>query len=171
MRVNQAEALECAARAYPLLADLPPNFLTKLLEIAEERKFTRNEIIFGEGGKSECLFLIASGSVALETITGSQKVIIQTLSAGDAMGWSALNRTAKTHFQARALSPVRAIAFDGAKLSVALECDPHLGFEVMKRLLALVTERLDYTRMQLIDTHRRSGAGRRIGNGPRIAVR
>ncbi|MBV9225470.1 MAG: hypothetical protein JOY85_15670 [Acidobacteriaceae bacterium] len=82
-----------------------------------------------------------------------------------------MNRKAKTHFQARTLSHVRAIAFDGAKISVALECDPHLGYEVMKCLLALVTERLDHTRMQLIDTHRRSGAGRRIGDGPRIALR
>jgi hypothetical protein len=69
------------------------------------------------------------------------------------LGWSALSGAAKTHFQARALSPIQTIAFDGAKLSVALEYDNGLGYEIMKRLLALVSERLD---LYQDATHRRA---------------
>ena len=135
MRANRIEELERATAAYPLLADLRPEHLAKLLEIAEERSFDKGEIIFGEGARSECLFLIASGKIALEVVAG-QRIVVQTLGPGDAMGWSALTGTAKTHFQARALSPAQAIAFDGAKLSVAFEYDSALGYEMMKRLFA-----------------------------------
>ncbi|MBV8550603.1 MAG: cyclic nucleotide-binding domain-containing protein [Acidobacteriaceae bacterium] len=158
--MNRIEELARAAEAYPLLADLRPEHLAKLVEIAEERSFEQDEIIFGEGATSECLFLIASGKIALETIAGGKRIVIQTLSAGDAMGWSALTHSAKTHFQARALSHVQTIAFEGAKLAVACEYDPVLGYEIMKRLLALVTERLDHTRMQVVDMYGKRAAAR-----------
>lgn len=153
MRLNTIEELEHASQDYPLLAGLKPEYLMKLFEIAEERSFGANEVIFGEGAQSTYLFLIASGEIALEIFTAGKRIVVQTLGAGDAMGWSALTEAAKTHFQARALSPVRAIAFDGDQLFIAFEYDNSLGYEMMKRLLQLVTERLDYTRMQLIDMY------------------
>ena len=153
MRVNRIEELERAAQTYPLFADLPPEQLSKLLAVAEERSFDDGEIIFVEGARSECLFLIASGKIALEVAASGQKIVVQTLGPGDAMGWSALTGMATTHFQARALSGVQTVAFDGANLVAAFEYDNTLGYEMMKRLLALVTERLDHTRMQLIDMY------------------
>lgn len=159
MRANHIKELERAAEAYPLLADLAPEHLSKLLAIAEGRSFQQGEIIFGEGARSERLFLIASGKIALEVVGGGQRIVVQTLGPGDAMGWSALTKTATTHFQARALSHVQTIAFDEAKLSVAFKHDNALGYEMMKRLLALVTERLDHSRMQLIDMYGKKSGG------------
>lgn len=65
------------------------------------------------------------------------------------MGWSALSADSHTHFQARALSPVTTVAFPSARIREACDRDPSMGFAVMKRLLDVVTERLDATRMQL----------------------
>lgn len=158
MRANRIEELTRSAEKYPLLADLPPEHIPKLLAIAEERWFEENEIIFTEGAGSERLFLIASGRIALETTAGTQKIVIQTLGAGDTMGWSALTETATTHFQARALTRVQTIAFDGSVLSRAFGEDHDLGYEILKRLLALVTERLEHTRMQLVDFYARRTA-------------
>jgi CRP/FNR family transcriptional regulator, cyclic AMP receptor protein len=154
MKVNRIEELE-RAEAYPLLAGLPPQYLQTLLATAEERSFEPREVIFDENARSEFLFLITSGEIALEILAGGQRITVQTLAAGDAMGWSALTGAAKTHFQARALSPVQTIAFDGAKLSVAFEYDNGLGYEMMKRLFRLVIERLDHTRMQIVDLYGR----------------
>jgi CRP/FNR family transcriptional regulator, cyclic AMP receptor protein len=96
----------------------------------------------------------------LEVVSSGKRIIVQTLGRGEAMGWSALTGTAKTHFQARALSHTQTIAFDGIKLSVLFEYDKSLGYEIIKRLLALVTERLDHSRMQLIDIYGpQSGVG------------
>jgi CRP-like cAMP-binding protein len=159
--MKRAEELERAAEAYPLLAGLAPEHLANLLEIAEERHFDKDEIIFREGTKSEYLFLITSGTVGLEIAAGGKRILVQTLGSGDAMGWSALAEQAKTHFQARPLSRVRAIAFNCARLAIAFQGDPNLGYEIMKRLLELATERLDHTRMQAIDMYRNPGAAYR----------
>jgi CRP-like cAMP-binding protein len=160
MRANRIDELARTTEKYPLLADLPADYLPKLLEIAEERWFEENEIIFPEGARSKYLFLIASGRIALETMAGGQRIVIQTLGAGDTMGWSALTETTTTHFQARALTHVQTIALDGTALSVVFEENHSLGYEMMKRLLPLVTERLDHTRMQLIDMYGKRAAKR-----------
>ncbi len=68
---------------------------------------------------------------------------------GDAMGWSALTAGARTHFQARAVSNISALAFRGDEVNAAFDRDPAMGYAFMKRLLELVSERLDAMRMRL----------------------
>jgi CRP-like cAMP-binding protein len=105
-------------------------------------------------------YLILDGSVALEIITARHPVLLQTLHAGDAMGWSALLDAGGTHFEARALTPARALVFQGAKLRETCDQDPAFGYRMMKALLFLLTERLDVTRMQLLDMYSTPGAVR-----------
>jgi CRP/FNR family transcriptional regulator, cyclic AMP receptor protein len=136
-------------RAYQLLSGLEPEQLRKLLPLAEEKHFDSGQILFHEGDRSSYLYLIVSGEVALETTKGRGTVRVQTLHCGEAMGWSALSADSHTHFQARALSPVTTVAFPSARIREACDRDPSMGFAVMKRLLDVVTERLDATRMQL----------------------
>jgi CRP-like cAMP-binding protein len=136
------------AHAYRVLADLEPSQLRKLLPFAEEKEFARDTIIFPEGAKSSFLYLIVSGEVALDRGVDHYTVRIQTLRSGDAMGWSALTSDARTHFQARALTPVSTVAFGGDRLLAACDEDPRMGYALLKRLLELVTERLDRTRLQ-----------------------
>ncbi len=52
-------------------------------------------------------------------------------------------------FQARALTPVTLLTFDGEFLRRKCEDDPLFGYVLMKRLLLLVSERLDVVRGQL----------------------
>ena len=136
-------------RAYQLLSGLDPEQLRKLLPLAEEKHFDSGQILFHEGDRSSYLYLIVSGEVALETTKGRGTIRVQTLHSGEAMGWSALSADSHTHFQARALSPVTTVAFPSARIREACDRDPSMGFAVMKRLLDVVTERLDATRMQL----------------------
>jgi len=147
-------------RAYRLLSELDPKQLRKLLPLAEEKHFGTGRLIFREGDKSSFLHLIVSGEVALEMDVNGQAVGVQTLHAGDAMGWSALAAESHTHFQARALSPVSTVAFPGARIREACDQDPEMGYALMKRLLELVTERLDATRMQLVNMHREPESAR-----------
>ena len=99
------------------------------------------------------LHLIVAGDVALEMMAGAQAIPVQTVHAGDAIGWSSLTPGNRTHFQARALSAVDTVAFPGDRLKAACERDPAMGYALMKQLLELVTERLDAARMQLVDIY------------------
>jgi CRP/FNR family transcriptional regulator, cyclic AMP receptor protein len=143
-----SELLEMAD-TYRLLAELSPDQLRKLIPLVQEKEFASGEIIFREGQQSAFLYLIASGDVALETTAGGAPTTVQKLSRGDTMGWSALTSESTTHFQARALTYVTVIALPGDRIRHACDADPALGYELMKRLLELVTERLDATRLQI----------------------
>ena len=103
-------------------------------------------------------------------MSGDRAVPVQTLHAGDAMGWSAFTGEGLTHFQARALSPVCTVAFSGDQLRAACDQDPALGYALMKRLMELVTERLDAMRLKLAEQSNgmTAGAG---GVRKRIEVR
>jgi len=57
------------------------------------------------------------------------------------------------HFQARALGPVTALAFEGAHLLAAFRADPEFGLAFMLRLMGVVSERLRATRLQLLDMY------------------
>jgi CRP-like cAMP-binding protein len=149
------------ARAYRVLSDLDPAQLKKLLPLAEEAHFNRGQLLFMQGDQSLYLHLIVSGDVALEMMAGAQAVPVQTVHAGDAIGWSSLTPGSRTHFQARALSKVDTVAFPGDRLKAACEGDPAMGYPLMKQLLELVTERLDAARMQLADIYGKPEPARR----------
>jgi CRP/FNR family cyclic AMP-dependent transcriptional regulator len=137
--------------AYRLLNELDPAQLRKLIGIAQERHYSRGDIIFPSGATSSFLHLIVSGDVALEAVTDGLKQEVQTLNAGDAMGWSAITGDSLTHFQARALSPVTTVALPGAALRALCDADAALGYALMRRLVELAAERLDAMRAKLAE--------------------
>jgi CRP/FNR family cyclic AMP-dependent transcriptional regulator len=143
-----ASAVEIG-KAYRLLSELNPQQLRKLIPLAQDKQFDEDDIIFHYGDQSLFLHLIVSGEVALEEVSGAQPVQVQALHAGDAMGWSALTPGARTHFQARALSPVRTLAFPGDGIRVACDSDPALGYALLKRLVELLADRLDALRIHV----------------------
>ena len=138
------------AHAYRLLSELDPCQLRKLLPLAAERQYAKDEIIFREGDKSAYLSLIVSGEVVLEKAKTDGAVPIQTLRPGEAMGWSALTTDGHAQFRARALSPVATIVFPSERLREACDRDPEMGYHLMKQLLQMVTQRLDAVREQAI---------------------
>ena len=140
--------------AYRLLNELDPQQLRKIIEIAQDRQYSKGDIIFPSGATSSFLHLIVSGDVALEAVTDGLKYEVQTLHAGDAMGWSAITGDSLTHFQARALSPLTTVALPGAALRAACDADPALGYALMRRLVELASERLDAMRVKLAERTR-----------------
>ena len=147
------------AGAYRLLNDLHPRQLRALVAIAQDRQYNRGDIIFPSGATSSFLHLIVSGDVALEAVSDGLKHEVQTLHAGDAMGWSAITGDSLTHFQARALSAVTTVAIPGAALRALCDADPALGYALMRRLVDLASERLDAMRVKLAERMLVNAAG------------
>lgn len=124
--------------AYELLSQLAPDRLRKLLLLAQEKRFLPGQIVFPAGDRSSFLHLIVSGELALEEPAGGSLATVRKLNAGDAIGWSALTYGARTHFQARALSPVSTVAFPGEGLRLACERDPALRYALTKQVDAVL---------------------------------
>jgi len=72
------------------------------------------------------------------------------------LGWSWLFPPYNWHFSARAVEPTTAIFFYGTRLREECEDDPAFGFELMKRVAAIVIQRLQVTRVQLLRLQKES---------------
>jgi len=121
---------------------------------AQNRVFGAGEHLLREGEPADAFFAIRHGTVALETFVPQRgAVTIETLHGGDVLGWSWLVAPHRTVFDARALGVVRTVAFDGACLRGKCEQDPRLGYELMKRFAEVILERLQATRLRMLDVY------------------
>jgi len=128
--------------------------LAVLAESARDVDFAAGELIFHRGASADRFYVIDRGSVALETyVPGTGSFVIETLDPGDVLGWSWLFPPYRWHFDARAVGEVVATEFDAARVRGACERDPELGFELMGRFARLIIERLQFTRLRLLDVY------------------
>ena len=135
--------------------------IEQLGALAKEVRVARDRVLFGEGAEGTEFYLVVSGTVALEIAPPSGTFVVDTLGAGEEFGWSAVMGHG-TVFQARVLQDLHALAFDAAQLRALCERDPAFGYELMKRLLGVVADRLQVTRLHLMDSYwpvaRKAGA-------------
>jgi hypothetical protein len=64
----------------------------------------------------------------------------------------------REHLDARALGPVHVVVFDAACLRGKADEDPVLGYELMRRFVPVIVERLQATRVRLLDVYGHVGA-------------
>ncbi|MGI9534116.1 MAG: cyclic nucleotide-binding domain-containing protein [Thermodesulfobacteriota bacterium] len=117
-------------------------------------RINSGDYIFKEGEKADNFYIIRHGRVALEIshpVHGP--IIIETISEGEVLGWSWLYSPYKCFLDARAIQLVRAVAIDGKCLREKCEDDPKLGYELMKRFSNIIAERLQGTRLRLLDLY------------------
>lgn len=137
--------------AQPFLKGLSKPQLEALFTNAMTVDFPAGKLIFNEGLPANRFYIVLEGEVALESAArknGGQ--LIQTIKAGDVLGWSWLFPPYQWHFDARAVKPTRAIIFFASTLRELCESDHHLGYELMKRVTKVVIKRLQSTRLQLL---------------------
>ncbi len=146
--------LETILAEHPFFEGLPDKHLKVIVGCASNVSFEEGETIFREGEEANRFYLIRQGRVALQVYAaGIGTITIQTLDAGDILGWSWLVPPYRWHFDARAVEPVRAIALDGECLRRKCEEDHDLGYELLKRFAEIITQRLQATRLQLLDVY------------------
>jgi CRP/FNR family cyclic AMP-dependent transcriptional regulator len=114
--------------------------------------FPRGDYVFHEGEPANAFYAIRSGDVALELGT-PDSLVIETLHAGDVLGWSWLFPPFRVRYDARVTADVHAIAFDGACLREKCDADHDLGYELMRRFAQIITDRLQSTRIRLLDVY------------------
>ena len=144
-------AQEPAVANHPFFRGMNSEQLAELAAGARSVQFKAGEVLFREGEPADRFYLIEWGSIALEAHEPADgTMLVQTLRAGDVLGWSWLFPPFVWHFQARAIEPVSAIVLSGAHLLIAAERDREFGYELMKRVTQVVIHRLQAARKQLL---------------------
>ncbi len=142
--LSEAPAFEGMGRAH----------LELIAGCARNRTFEKGAYLLREGDEANVFYVIRRGRVALETFVPERGALtIETIDEGDLVGWSWLVPPYRVDFDAAALDTVHAITFDGACLRGKCEDDPALGYELMKRFVPVIVERLQATRLRLLDVY------------------
>lgn len=157
------QTLETILAEHPFFAGMNPRYMPLMTSCASNMRYKPGEYLFREGEAADRFYLIREGKIALET-HGAQKsrIVIETIEAGEVLGWSWLFLPYRWHFSARALQATRAIVLDGVCLRTKGEADHDLGYELAMRVARILMERLQATRLQLLDVYNIDGKAGRI---------
>ncbi|EEF62865.1 Crp/Fnr family transcriptional regulator [Pedosphaera parvula] len=140
--------------SHPFLEGFSPHQLRLLSDCGMVVNFRPGEVIFREGDPANRFYLIHQGKVALESYVKERGVTpIQTVGAGEVLGWSWLFPPYYWHFDARAVESTEALFFYGTPLREECETDHDLGYELYKRMAEVMMERLQATRRQLLHSN------------------
>ena len=150
------KTLEAILAEHPFFRRLESQHLKRLVGCASNARFEAGHLIFREGEEANEFYLIRHGRVALDIAAPNRTVTIQTLGEGEILGWSWLLPPYRWIFDARAVEMTRAIALDGECLRTKCEDDHDLGYELLKQFGDNMMQKLQATRLQLLDLY---GAG------------
>jgi CRP/FNR family transcriptional regulator, cyclic AMP receptor protein len=140
--------------AHPFFQDWKGELLDELETAVVERTYGPGEMLLKEGDPSDRFFLIRDGKVALEiALPDRPTVTLQTLGGGEVMGWSWLLPPHSWLLDARAVKTTRTLEIPATTLRAVFEAHPADGYRFLLRLLPVIAERLEHTRIQLLDLH------------------
>jgi CRP/FNR family cyclic AMP-dependent transcriptional regulator len=148
------ETLEPILAKHPFLKGLEPRHLKILVGCASNVRFSAGQFLFHEGEEANEFYMIREGKVAVQ-IHGAERgpIIVQTIGEGEVLGWGWLIPPYRWRLDGKALELTRAIALDGKCLRTKSEEDHELGYELLKRFAGIIVERLEATRLQLLDVY------------------
>ena len=146
--------------AQPFLRGMSEDHLQLLAADSIPAEFQTGERIVNEDGPANRFYLILEGSVQIESpLQDGETVPIQTLGAGDLLGWSWLYPPYYWHFDARAITPVKALFFYGTHLRERCDEHPELGYQLMRRVTEVVIHRLPAARLEWVEHHKKQHLG------------
>jgi len=140
--------------AHPFFAALTDEQRAALAGDAAAVMFTAGERLFDEGGSADRFWLIEDGRVALDMrVPGRGDQIVETLASGAVLGWSWLHPPYRWHFGAVARLVTAAIEFDARSVRRRCDADPAFGYAALRLFTPVITERLQATRLRLLDLY------------------
>lgn len=148
------EGLERIVREHPFFTGLSEPFVTLVSGCAKNVRFEAGQYLFHEEGPADEFYLVRHGRVALMiTIPGRGAITVHTVTEGELAGVSWLVPPYRWTYDAKALELTRAISIDAKCLRQKCEADHDLGYDMMKRFMPVLVERLQAARLQMLDVY------------------
>ena len=147
----ETEPLATRVALHPFLAGMNPMQLALVTDCAMATHFKRGETILREDEFANRCYLLETGKVLVESESDfSEPLVIETIGAGDLLGWSWMFPPYVWQFTARAIEPTTTIFFYGTTLRELCEKDHSLGYELLKRISAVMVKRLQASHNQML---------------------
>jgi CRP-like cAMP-binding protein len=148
-------------REAPALNPLTAEHRDTIAGCARNRVAGPGDEVMREGEPADAFYIVREGTLAIVThVPGRGELTLETLAPGDVLGWSWLVPPYRNAFGARALGMAHLLALDATCLRGKCEADPALGYDLLKLLAGVFTERLRDARLRLLDLYGVDGSDR-----------
>ncbi|MCB0219691.1 MAG: cyclic nucleotide-binding domain-containing protein [Chrysiogenetes bacterium] len=139
---------------HPFFRDFDPEYQKLVAGCGKNVVFEAGEYLTREGEDANCFYLVRRGRISIEIHTpAGGAAVIQTAGEGEVVGVSWLFEPHRWNFDTRATETTHAMHFDTTCLKKKCEDDPRFGYLIMGKFSAVLMERLQATRMRLLDLY------------------
>ncbi|MFA4902656.1 MAG: cyclic nucleotide-binding domain-containing protein [Desulfobaccales bacterium] len=148
------ETLAPILAAHPFFKGLDSRYLKLVLECASRETFKPGEFLCRDEGEATKFYVIHHGRVAVEIYRARRgPVTIQSLGAGEVLGWLWFDKPYHWHLDAEALELTRVISLDVACLLNKCNQNHDFGYELMRRYAHYLAVQFRVTKLQLADMY------------------
>ena len=141
-------------RDHPFFDGLSDELIELISGCGRFERVAAGEVMFREEGRSDEFYVVLEGRIALQlTASPSKTITLDTVDSGEVIGWSWLIGPHRWRCTAKAVEPTRLITINGACLRGKCENDKELGYDLLLRFSQVLAERLEATRLQLMDIY------------------
>lgn len=138
-------------RKFAFFGELTQDQLVSIAKISRMEKYDAGAVIFKEGDRADHLYLILEGEVQLHIQVDDRgnTAVVEVLSWGDPLGWSAAVEPYIMTATARCTKPATVVAIDAFGFRRLLDEDCVLCARIMRRLAQVIAARLRDSRLRL----------------------
>lgn len=142
----------------PFFHDLDPSLLKEFAACASLVRFAPGQVVLREGEPADRFYVIRQGRVTLSIQSpGRGAITIESLGDSEILGWSWLIPPYQWHFDVQALEPTEAIQIDARCLMGVCATNHELGHLLAMKFAEIIAQRLQATRLQLLDLYAAPG--------------
>jgi len=151
MRIHGIEEI---LAEHPVFRSFDADTQKLLAGCGRNEHFAAGDTIFREGEDTEKVYILRTGDVAIEIAAPERApMIVETLHAGDVLGWSWLVPPYRSMSDAVALTDVRAVSLEANCVRGKCDENPALGYQMFQNWLPHLTKRVRAQRLQLLDLY------------------
>jgi CRP-like cAMP-binding protein len=126
---------------------------------AKNVTYPANTLLGEIDGSANSFYLLRKGLISIEThLAHKGTQVVQVVHPGDIIGWSWIFPPYKWSYDVRTIEEVTVTEFDGACLRAKCDAQPALGYRLMRQFSSLIAERLQHSRMRLMDIYGKNEA-------------
>ncbi len=128
-------------REVPLFAELSPDDLKQIADIAREHAYSDGALICREGEEGNEMYVLAAGQVRVVKRSNGAEKVLATRTVGDFIGEMAIIESAPRSASVRAEGEVRALVIDGNAFKAILRDRPEVSLAVLRGVSRRLRER------------------------------
>lgn len=141
-------------KAHPFVRGLRDDYVELLAGCTENRNYNSGDYLLRYQKPAEEFLLLREGKVLLlNNVPGKDITPLESISAPNVIGWSWLLPPYRWHFDVKAQSPVSCLVVHAMCLTGKMETDKEFGYEMYKRFFEVVVDRLQASRLQVLDVY------------------